>query len=200
VTSVFGGLYSFFAILVISFYLSVTRKGIDSFLGAVIPDKYEAYVIDLWKRSEAKVGRWLQGQLLLCLFVGLVVYVGLSIMGIKYALLLGLMAMILEIVPVVGPVIAAIPAVFFGFIEAPAMGFWMIVFYIVVQQIESNILVPIVLGKTIGLNPIVVLIALLVGNQLAGIPGMILSVPVSTILVEIFNDMSKQKESRRSLA
>ena len=198
IVSIFGGVISFIAVLVISFYLSVTKKGIESFLGSVVPEKYESYVIDLWKRSERKVGLWLQGQLLLALIVGLVVYIGLSLMGIKFALMLGLLAFAFEIVPVVGPVLAAIPAVFLAFLQNPTIGLWVIVFYVAVQQLENHILVPIVMGRTVGLNPVVVIIALLVGGQLAGIAGMILSVPVATIIVEIIDDMAKKKESRRA--
>jgi predicted PurR-regulated permease PerM len=194
IISIFGGFFSFIAVIVISFYLSVMKKGIESFIQAVAPSDYEAYIADLWKRAEVKVGRWLQGQLLLALIVGLTVYIGLSLMGIKYALILGLIAMVLEIVPVVGPVIAAIPAIFLAFIDSPTLGLWVLVFYVMVQQLENHILVPIVLGKTTGLNPVVVLIALLVGTSLAGIPGMILSVPIATIIVEMIDDLAKHKE------
>ncbi len=198
VISIFGGVMSAVAILIISFYLSVTKKGIENFLGSVIPEKYESYVIDLWKRSEHKVGLWLQGQLLLGLIMGLFVYVGLSLMGIKFALVLGFLAAILEIVPMVGPVLAAIPAILLAFLQSPSLGLWVVVFYVVVQQIENHVLVPVVLGKTIGLNPVVVIIALLIGQQLAGIPGMILSVPVATIIVEMMDDFAKHKDSKRS--
>lgn len=200
VVSVFGGIFSFFAIVVISFYLSVTKKGIEVFIGSIIPERYEAYVLDLWKRSEIKVGRWLQGQMLLSLIVGVIVYVGLSLMGIKYALALAVLAMVFEIVPIVGPVLSAMPAVFLGFMQSPALGLWLIVFYVVVQQLENHILVPLVIGKTTGLNPVVVIISLLVGAQLAGIPGMILAVPVATVIVEILDDMAKHKESRKVTA
>lgn len=199
VVGIFGGVVSFIAVLVISFYLSVTKKGIDAFLESVVPEKYESYVKDLWKRAEKKVGLWLQGQLLLALIVGLVVYVGLSLMGIKFALVLGLLAFMFEIVPVVGPVLAAIPAVLLAFLQDPTFGLWVIVFYVAVQQLENHILVPIVMGKTVGLNPVVVIIALLVGGNLAGIAGMILSVPVATVIVEVLDDMAKKKESKRGL-
>ncbi|HXK41027.1 MAG TPA: AI-2E family transporter [Candidatus Paceibacterota bacterium] len=200
VVGIFGGVISFIAVLVISFYLSVTKRGIDNFLESVVPEQYESYVKDLWKRSERKVGLWLQGQLLLALIVGLVVYVGLSLMGIKFALIMGLLAFAFEIVPVVGPVLAAIPAVILAFLQEPTLGLWVILFYVVVQQLENHILVPVVMGKTIGLNPVVVIIALLVGANLAGIAGMIIAVPVATIIVEVLDDMAKKKESRRSSA
>src|SRR3989338_2590905 len=198
VVSVFGGVFSFFAILIISFYLSVTRKGIEGFLSSIVPEKYEGYVIGLWKRAESKVGKWLQSQLLLGLIVGLMTYIGLSLLGIKYALILSLIIMVLELVPMVGPVIAAIPAVALAFFQAPSLGLWVLLLYIFVQQLENHVLVPIILGKTLGLNPVVVIISLLIGQQLAGIPGMVLSVPIATIIVEMLDDVARQKESRRS--
>ncbi|MDP3792141.1 MAG: AI-2E family transporter [bacterium] len=197
VISIFGGVMSFVAIVVISFYLSVMKRGIESFIESVTPAKHEAYVMNLWKRSEAKVGRWIQGQLLLALIVGLTVYIGLSLMGIKFALILGLLAMAFEIVPIVGPVLAAIPAAFLAFLQDPGLGLWVIVFYVAVQQLENHLLVPVVLGKTIGLNPVVVIMALLIGNQIAGISGMILSVPIATVIVEMLEDLAKQKEEAK---
>lgn len=197
VVSIFGGVMSAIAILIISFYLSVTKKGIENFLGSIVPEKYEDYAMDLWKRTELKVGLWLQGQLLLGLIMGLLVYVGLSLLDIKFALILGFLAAIFEIIPIVGPVLAAIPAIFLAFLLSPTLGLWVIAFYVIVQQLENHLLVPVVLGKTVGLNPVVVIIALLVGQNLAGIPGMILSVPVATIIVEMMDDFAKHKDSKR---
>ena len=197
IASVFGGVFSFVAIIVISFYLSVTKKGIQTFLSSVVPEQYESYTLNLWRRVEVKVGRWLQAQLLLALVVGLFVYVGLSLMGVRFPLVLGILAMVFELVPLVGPVLAAIPAVFFAFLQSPTLGLWVLIFYVVLQQLENHILVPLVFGKTLGLNPVVVIIALLVGQQLAGIPGMILAVPVATIIVEMVDDLARHKESRR---
>lgn len=197
IISIFGGVMSFIAILVISFYLSVMKRGIENFIESVVPAHQEAYVMDLWKRSEMKVGRWIQGQFLLALIVGLTVYIGLELMGIKFALLMGILAMIFEIVPIVGPVLAAIPAVFIAFIQDPEMGLWVVLFYVIVQQLENHLLVPVVLGKTTGLNPVVVLMSLLIGNQLAGIPGMLLSVPIATVIVEMLEDMAKHKEEAK---
>ena len=198
IVSVFGGVFSFFAILIISFYLSVTKKGVETFLSSVVPEKYENYVISLWKRTEIKVGKWLQGQMLLGLIVGLMVYVGLSLLNVKFALLLSLLIMVLELVPLVGPVVSAIPAVMLAFLQSPPLGLWVLALYVGVQQLENHILVPIILGRTLNLNPVVIIIALLVGQQLAGIPGMILAVPISTIIVEMLDDVARNKESRRT--
>lgn len=173
------------------------KQGPAGFIRSVLPAKYEDYVISLWKRAEHKVGRWLQAQLLLALSVGFLVFVGLSLLNVKYALLLGIIATILEIVPIVGPVVSAIPGVILAFAQSPTLGLWVLVFYIAVQQVEGHILAPLILGKTLGLNPVTVIIALLIGGTLAGIIGILLSVPVAVVIVEILDDMAKQKESRR---
>jgi len=190
---IFGGIFSFLAIIVISFYLSVTKNGIISFIESILPEKKEEYVIGLIKRSEKKVGRWLQGQLLLALTVGLTVFVGLSILGVKFALLLGIIAMILELVPFVGPVIAAVPAVVLALTQGPVFSLWVGLFYIGVQQIENNILTPLILGRTTGLNPVTVILALLMGGKLAGILGFFLAIPVTVVIVEIIEDMAQRR-------
>jgi len=199
IVNVFGGILSFLAVIIISFYLSVMRRGIAGFITSILPEEYKGYAIGLWKKTEIKVGRWLQGQLLLSLSIGLMVFIGLSLIGIKYALLLGIVAMILEIVPIVGPVIFAIPGVILAFSQSATLGIWIIVFYVAVQQIESNIFAPLILGKTIGLNPVTVILALLIGGQIAGILGVLLAVPVAVVIVEVFNDFTEHRENRRSI-
>lgn len=200
IINVFGGIISFFGIVVISFYLSVMRGGIDSFLRSVVPDKYESYTLNLWHRSEKNLGRWFQAQLLLSLIVGLMTFVGLSLLNIKFALVLAVLIMVLELVPNVGPVLAAIPAVALAFFQSPTLGFWVIALYIAIQQVENQILTPLILGRTLGINPVVVIISLLVGFNLAGIIGMIVAVPVATVIVEWFNDIVEKKEKARAAA
>src|SRR3989338_7006131 len=184
---------SAFGFVVSIFYLSVMGGGIGSFIRSVVPREYEASVLNVWRRSEIKVGRWLQGQLLLALIVGLAVYVVLSFLGVKFALLLGILAMVLELVPNVGPVLAAVPAVILAFTQSPTLGLWVVLAYLIIQQLENHILVPVVLGRTVGLNPVVVILALLIGFKLAGILGMVLSVPVAAIIVEVLDEFSYKK-------
>jgi predicted PurR-regulated permease PerM len=198
VIGAFGGIFSFIAIIVISFYLAVMKRGVESFLQAVVPERYEQYVVDLWKRVETKVGLWLQGQLLLALIVGLLVFVGLALLNVRFALVFAILAMALEIVPVAGPVLAAIPAVMMAFVQEPSLALWVTLLYVVIQQVENHLLVPLVLGRTTGLNPVVVLLAILIGGQLAGIVGALLGVPTATIIVEILDDMARIKSARRA--
>jgi len=191
----FGGFVSFVSIIVISFYFSVMPQGVAGFLKSIIPDAHEGYAISLWKRAEYKVGKWLQGQLLLALIVGVLVFVGLSLLNIKYALLLGIAAMVFELIPYVGPIMAAVPAVTLAFLQAPIMGLWVLLFYVAVQQVENQLLTPFILGKTTGLHPVAVVIALLIGGKLAGILGILLAVPVAVVVVEIFDDLAERRLS-----
>jgi len=198
VVGLFGGVISFAAIVVISFYLSYMKNGVDNFIRAVIPDKYEPAFLRVWRRSEKKLGRWVQGQLLLALIVGLAVYVGLSLLGIPFALVLAILAMVLELVPNVGPVLAAVPAVILGFAQSSGLGFSVIVLYLIIQQIENHVLVPVVLGRTLGLNPVIVIVSLLIGAKLAGLIGVIIAVPVVAIIIEIFDEFSRQQNYKNS--
>jgi len=192
--NVFGGVFSFFLILVISFYISVQKKGIQRVLTAIIPLHYRDYLLDLWERAQKKLGRWLQGQLFLGLIVGSMVYIGLYFLDVKYALILAMIAGVFEIFPYIGPVLASIPAIIIGFLQAPVLGLWVIILYFAIQQIENYLIVPLVIGKVVGLNPIVVILALLIGGKLGGLPGMILAVPLTAVFAEFLKDLIKKRK------
>jgi predicted PurR-regulated permease PerM len=130
----------------------------------------------------------------LAVLVGVLVYVGLSLLNIKYALLLGIISGILELFPYIGPVLAAIPGVILGFLQAPILGLWVLIVYLVIQQIESYVIAPLVMGKVVSLNPIVVILALLIGEKLGGILGMVLSVPLAAVFAELMRDMIKKRK------
>jgi predicted PurR-regulated permease PerM len=193
VINIFGGIFSFFLALVISFYLSVQKKGVQRILGSISPFSHRDYILDLWERAQRKLGRWLQGQLFLGIIVGTLVYIGLYFLNIKYALLLAILAGVLEIFPYIGPVLAAIPAVIIGLLQAPILGFWVLILYVAVQQMENYLIVPLVIGRVVGLNPIIVIMALLIGAKLGGILGMILAVPLTAVFAEFVKDLVKKK-------
>ena len=167
--------------------------GIDDFLRLVSPLRYEEYVIDLWQRSQKKLGRWLRTQMLLGAIVGVLIFFSLTFLGMENALLFAALAGFLEIIPVAGPILAAIPAVLIAFLQDPMYALWIVLLYIGVQQIESNVIVPVVMRKAVGLSPLVVLIALAVGAKLGGVIGIILAVPVTVIIAELISDWDKKK-------
>jgi len=191
IINLFGGLFSAGVVLVISFYLAVQEKGVKRFMISMTPTEHKHYVSDLIERIYGKIGGWLRGQLILMLIVGILVYIGLYFLGVKYALTLALVAGLLEIVPYIGPFVALAPAVVLTFIQSPLLALLVIILYIVIQQLEGYVIVPQVMKKTVGLNPIVVIIVMLIGAKLAGIMGIILSVPLAAAAMEFFKDFQK---------
>ncbi|MBI2609809.1 AI-2E family transporter [Candidatus Giovannonibacteria bacterium] len=193
-SGIFGGALSFVLIIVISFYLAVQERGIENFLRIVTPKDYEPYILDLWSRTRRKIGWWLQGQLLLSVLVGVLVFLGLSILGVKYALSLAILSALFEIIPIFGPVMAAIPAVAIAFVQKPVLALSVLILYVIVQQFENHLIYPLVVRKTIGIPPLLVIIGLLIGGTLGGFFGLLLSVPIATVLVEIITDIARKKE------
>ena len=192
-SQVLRSLFTILLIFVFSFYLGTQEKGIDNFLRMVTPLKYEPYALDLWRRSQIKLGRWLRAQMLLGAIVGVFIFIGLTMLGVQQALLFAAITAVFEIIPVAGPILAAIPAVITGFLMSPLIGISIIALYIIVQQIESHIIVPVVMKKAVGLSPLVVVVALLIGAELGGIFGLLLAVPVTTVCAELLNDWERKK-------
>lgn len=191
--TIFSGLYGFVFIVVFSFYLAVQERGIEGFLKLVTPLKYEAYTLDLWKRSRNKIGLWFQGQILLGVLIGVFVFLGLSILGMKNALTLAVFAALFEIIPVFGPILAAVPAVLLAFIQRPALGVIVLAFFIVIQQFENHLIYPLVVRKIIGIPPLLAIIFLIIGGRLAGFLGFVVAIPVTVVLLEIAEDFEKKK-------
>ncbi len=190
---IFSSLFTFVLIFVFSFYLATQEKGIENFIRMVTPLKYEPYVLNLWDRSQGKLGRWLRAQMLLGAIVGVFIFIGLTMLGVEQALLLAVITSVFEIIPVAGPILAAIPAVIIGFLVSPIMGVSIIALYVVVQQTESHIIVPVIMKKAVGLSPLVVLVALLVGAKIGGGFGLLLAVPLTTVFAELLNDWERKK-------
>lgn len=195
-TTLFGGAFSFIMILVISFYLAVQKKGIDNFLRLVTPLQHEKYVISVWRRSQYKIGQWMKGQLLLGLLVGVLVFLILTILGVKYAFVLAVLAALLELIPIFGPIIAAVPAILIAFAGDTTTGLMVIGAYILIQQFENHLLYPLVVKKIVGLSPIIVIIGLVIGGQLFGFLGIILAIPIATLLMELAEDSEKRKADK----
>ncbi len=193
-TYLFGGMTALALIVVLSFYLSAQKDGVGDFLRTVTPIKYEPYVIGLWRRSQRNIGRWMQGQLMLGVLVGVFVFIGLHMLGIRHALLLAIISAIFEIIPVFGPILGALPAIAVAFVDGGvSLSLLVSGLYVVVQQLESNVIYPLVVKKVIGVPPIIVIIALVAGLSLAGFIGVIVSVPLATVLMEYLNDRERSR-------
>jgi len=189
----FGGVLNFMLILIISFYLSVTEKGIENFLRIITPRKSEEYVIGLWQRTEHKIGLWIQGQMLLGLIMGVLAYLGLTIIGVKYSLVLAILTAFCELVPF-GIYLAMVPVALFSFLDGGiSMALISFVFYIILHQFENYLIYPLIIKKVIGISPLVVVLSIVIGVELAGFMGVILAIPASVCLLEFLDDLEKRK-------
>jgi predicted PurR-regulated permease PerM len=195
VSGFFGGIVSFFLVMVLTFYMVVEENAIKKLVWSIAPVEHQPYIMQLINRMQKKIGLWLRGQLILSFFIFILSYVGLLILGVKYALVLALIAGLTEFVPYLGPMIGAIPAVFLALTQSPLLAMFVAILYYVIQLTENNILVPKVMQKTVGLNPIISITVLLVGFQIAGIAGAILSIPVATAASILLGDLFAHKQA-----
>lgn len=191
--STFGGLLNFILVVVMSFYLSIQERGIDAFLKLLTPAKNEQYVLGLWSRTQRKIGLWFKGQLMLGLIVGAITVIVLAILGVQYAFLIGLITAIAELIPF-GVIFAAVPAILLSIIDGGVfLGIKVLIFYVIVQQIENYVLSPIIARRVVGIPPLVVLLAFLMGITLAGFWGALIAMPVAVFILEYMSDIEKQK-------
>jgi len=163
------------------FYVLRDRSELGATFERLIPPAYRDDVRNTLTLMDAVLGAYLRGQFLLCLSVGLMFTVGLLFLGIDFALLLGVVSGVFEIVPVLGPVLGAIPAVLVALATSPTRGLWVVVLALAVQQLENIFLVPQIHGMTVRLHPALVMLALVIGSELGGVVGVILSVPMTAM-------------------
>lgn len=193
-STIFGGVVSFIIMIVLSFYLAVQEDGIAKFLRIIVPQRHEDYAVSLWRRSQKKIGYWMQGQLALAVLIMVLVFAGLLIIGVPHALLLAFVAGVLELIPLFGPVLAAIPAIFIAYTSGGmTMALIVALLYLVVQQLENHVIYPLVVKKIVGVPAIVSILAIVIGGELAGFLGIIISVPVAAVIMEFINDLEARK-------
>lgn len=190
---VFGGIFKFATLMLMTFYLSLDRDGVGKFLRLFVPAGEESYTLRLWDRAQKQFGSWAQGQLLLMLLIGVISYIGFWLLGVQYALLLAFVAGLLEIVPVVGPVVAGGAAVLVTIFDSTEKALLVLLFFTIVQQLEGHIIVPLLYRRILKLHPVMVILALLIGARLAGPVGVLLAVPLAAVISEFLQDYSGGK-------
>ena len=200
VSTFFGGIFSLVLIIVLSFYFAIQDAGIEEFLRLVTPAKNEEYVVSLWRRAQKKIGLWMQGQLLSSLIGGVIAYLGLLILGIPYALLLATFTAAAMLIPIFGSFVSAAPAVIVAY-STGDVTLALIVggLYLIINQFEAHLIHPLVVNKVVGIPPLLVILALIVGGDLAGFLGVVLAIPVAAALRELLTDMDKGKRSRAQI-
>jgi len=183
-----GGVFGFLTILILSFYLLLDSNSFVRSFVRLFPQSERPRVEDACRRVSGKVSAWLGGQLLLGGIIGGSAAVALFLMGVPYFYVLALIAGIGEMIPIVGPILAAIPAVAVGFTVSPAMAFGVALFFFIQQQVENHVLVPKIMERQVGVSAAGVIAALLVGGTLLGVVGAILAVPTVAILRVMFEE------------
>lgn len=197
VSKFLGGLALLISVFVLSFYLTVDKNGVERFLTAILPAASEARTLEIYSKTKQKIGHWLKGQLFLSLTIGVAVFVGLKLLGVKYSLILAILAGTLELIPYVGPIFSGTVAVLIGLTESAALGIYVLLLFIAIQQLEGHVLVPAVTRFTTSLNPVVVLVSLMIGAKIFGFVGIILAVPLAVMAQEFLEEWSQSKQRRR---
>ncbi|MEK7546728.1 MAG: AI-2E family transporter [Patescibacteria group bacterium] len=200
ISQVFGGLSLTISVFILSFYLSVNRNGVERFIRIMSPIDYEGTALRIFERSRKKIGLWFKAQFVLSLMMALLVWIALSLLGVKYALILGATAGIMELIPFVGPILAGAAAVLVAISDSTTLAVYTLIVFLVLQQLESNVLVPLLMNKAAGLHPILVIISLLMGIEIAGFLGAIIAIPVAAVFQEIVEDWDRRKSTRRAVA
>lgn len=188
------GVISSLAVVSLSFYMSLEENGLKKSFIALTPKEYKKYMAHVIDEIYSSFGKWMTGLLITMLFVGLLYFVGLSILNIPFAILLALIGGLLEIIPYFGPIVAGIPAIILGFSQSPLIGVSVLVIYWLINLIENNILVPKIMNKAVGLSPVIVMLALLVGGKLGGMLGLFLAVPLAGAVNVLAKDFLNNRE------
>jgi len=188
-SKIFGSIFSTVTVFAISFYLLLYRETVRKSFVNIFPKKSAEKVRLTTVQIEDKLGSWLRGQIVLSLAIGILTWVALTILGIQFALPLAVIAGILELVPTIGPIISAIPALIVAFNISLTMAIAVGIAYMLIQLTENHIVVPRVMQRAVGLNPIVIIVAIITGGRLLGIPGALLAIPFISFLVVIYKNL-----------
>ncbi len=192
-SKVFGGIFSSVTIFVVSFYLLMYNDVFKKFIANLFHKQYHDRVLRTVSLVNEKLGAWLQGQMLLCLIIGTLSGVSLTLLGVPYALPLALIAGLLEAVPTLGPIISAIPAVIVALTISVPLALAVVVTYIVIQMLENQFIVPKVMQRAVGLNPVIVIIGINIGAKLMGVIGALLAIPFITLIIVIYKSIEAEK-------
>ena len=181
-------------LLLLTFYMLVESREIFSFFVRLFPTHQRARVATLSATVTEKVSAWLGGQLLLGGIIGLTSAIGLGLMGVPYFYVLALISAIGEMIPMVGPILAAIPAILVAATVSPGLAVGVAIFFLIQQQLENTVLVPKIMGRQVGLSAVTVIVALGIGSELLGVVGAILSVPTAAIVQVLFQELVARDE------
>lgn len=191
--NIFDHFLTIIFLLVLTFYLLLEREKLEERIAILFIGR-ESRVRNLIHHIQEKLGAWLRGQLLLSIIIGVSSYIGLTLLNIPYALPLALFAGIMEVVPVMGPIISAIPAMLIALTVSPVLSLAVAGMFFVIQQLENHLIVPQVMKRAVGLNPLIVILAIAIGSRLLGFSGALLAVPIAVVLQIIVTEIIEDKK------
>lgn len=188
-SKLFGGVFSAISILAVSFYLLLYKDTVRKNFVSLFSKKSQQRVEQTTIQIEERLGGWIRGQIVLSGFIGVLTWLVLTILGVDFALSLAVIAGLLEIIPTIGPIIAAIPAIIVAINSSLFLAIVVAVSYFLIQLFENNVLVPRIMERAVGLNPIVIIIGIIIGGKLLGIPGALLAIPFISLLVVVYKSL-----------
>lgn len=199
VSKLYGFLTSAFRlvlIIIFSFYFSVDKERFILKVKKAMPNKYREDISYLTSNIDTALQQFIRGRMLLAIFVGVLTMLYLLVLRVDFAIIIGLITCVADIIPYIGPFLGCAPAVLFAFMDSPMKALWVLILFVIVQWIENNILAPKLIGDSTGLNPLVILISIIIGGGIFGVWGMVISVPLTSIIF-ILVDFIKIKYNDR---
>lgn len=191
-----SGLVAFFTILVLSFYMLLEKDSIKKLVNDLVPLEHKERIFDVLRKIVDKMGKWLRGQVLLMVIIGVADFIALTILGVPYAAVLAILGGLTEVIPYIGPWLGLVPAFIIAFTISPVKAFFVLIVYVLIQQLEAQFLVPKIMGKAVGLSPVIIILALLCGAELMGILGVIVAVPVAAAIAVIIQEWPEIRKLR----
>ncbi|MBI4097262.1 MAG: AI-2E family transporter [Candidatus Levybacteria bacterium] len=190
-SKIFGSVLATISVFFISFYFLMYHEAFKRWVASLFHKNTREKVVETMQLIDEKLGAWFRGEVTLMFSIGFMTWIALSIINMPYALPLAVIAGFLEIVPTLGPTLSAIPAVIVALTISPTLALTVVVIYIIIQQLENSLLVPKVMQRAVGLNPVMVIIAIMIGGNLMGVIGALLAIPFFTFLLLLFNGINE---------
>lgn len=190
-SKIFGSVLATISVFFISFYFLMYHEAFKRWVASLFHKNTREKVVETMQLIDEKLGAWFRGEAMLMFSIGFMTWLALTIINMPYALPLAVIAGFLEIVPTLGPTLAAIPAVVVALTISPTLALTVVVIYIIIQQLENSLLVPKIMQRAVGLNPVMVIIAIMIGGNLMGVIGALLAIPFFTFLLLLFNGINE---------
>lgn len=187
--SLFEIVFSTATVFVIAFYWLTEKRNIKRFIFSLVRRENRARSNEIWENVENKLGAWMRGQIVLMLFIGVLAGIGYTIMGLKFAFALAVFAGLAELIPIIGPFLGGAPAVLIALTQDVSLTIIVVVYIVILQLVEGNVLVPRIMERAVGVSPLTVIIGILIGSTVAGIGGALLAVPVAAAIQVLINNV-----------